>query len=89
MNPSLSKNTWLREWSGPLTAELARTPGSFGLGQVPLRLAPDSLVSMVCGYCSTGCGLNVHLKDGRAVSLTPDPIIPSIWAWPVPRVGRR
>ncbi len=73
MNPSLSKNTWLREWSGPLTAELARTPGSFGLGQVPLRLAPDSLVSMVCGYCSTGCGLNVHLKDGRAVSLTPDP----------------
>src|SRR5687767_10341708 len=27
---------------------------------------------MVCGYCSTGCGLKVHLKDGEAVNLTPD-----------------
>jgi len=26
---------------------------------------------MVCGYCSTGCNLNVHLKDGQAVSLSP------------------
>ncbi len=26
---------------------------------------------MVCGYCSTGCSLTVHLKDGEAVSLTP------------------
>ena len=26
---------------------------------------------MICGFCSTGCGLNIHLKDGRAVNLTP------------------
>jgi len=26
---------------------------------------------MVCGYCSTGCGLNIHLKDGEAVNVTP------------------
>jgi anaerobic selenocysteine-containing dehydrogenase len=26
---------------------------------------------MVCGYCSTGCGLNVHLRQGEALSLTP------------------
>jgi len=26
---------------------------------------------MVCGYCSTGCSLDIHLKDGRAVNLTP------------------
>ena len=26
---------------------------------------------MVCGYCSTGCSLTVHLKAGEAVGLTP------------------
>ena len=26
---------------------------------------------MVCGYCSTGCSLNIHLKDHQAVGLTP------------------
>ena len=56
---------------GPRTAELARTPGGFGLGQVPLRIAPDRTTSMVCGFCSTGCSLDVHLKDGEAVNLTP------------------
>ncbi|MBI2710980.1 MAG: nitrate reductase [Actinobacteria bacterium] len=56
---------------GPLTRDLLRTPGGFGLGQVPARLAPDALTSMVCGFCSTGCLLDVHLRDGRAVNLTP------------------
>src|SRR3546814_1939405 len=32
----------LRRVGGPRTAELARTPGGFGLGQVPVRLAPRS-----------------------------------------------
>ena len=31
---------------------------------------------MVCGFCSTGCGLKVHLKDGEAVNLTADPDYP-------------
>ena len=57
--------------TGPLTRELLQTPGGFGLGQVPDRHAPDAMTTMVCGYCSTGCGLNVHLKNGEAVSLTP------------------
>ena len=26
---------------------------------------------MTCGFCSTGCGLTVHLRDGEAVNLTP------------------
>ena len=57
--------------TGPLTRELLRQPGEFGLGQVPVRLAPDGLATMVCGYCSTGCGLSVHLRNGRAINLTP------------------
>ena len=26
---------------------------------------------MVCGFCSTGCGLTVHLRDGQAINLSP------------------
>ncbi len=61
----------LHQTTGPLTRELLLTPGAFGLGQVPEREAPDAIATTVCGYCSTGCGLNVHMRDGEAVSLTP------------------
>ncbi|MCP4787703.1 MAG: molybdopterin-dependent oxidoreductase [Fuerstiella sp.] len=56
---------------GPLTRELLREPGNFGLGQVPAKAKPDGTTDMVCGYCSTGCSLRIHLKDGAATSLTP------------------
>jgi anaerobic selenocysteine-containing dehydrogenase len=56
---------------GPLTQELVRKPGGFGLGQVPARLAPDATTTAVCGFCSTGCGLEIHLRDGEAVNLSP------------------
>ncbi|MBW3573490.1 MAG: nitrate reductase [Actinobacteria bacterium] len=56
---------------GRLGDDVARLPGGFGLGQVPSRLAPDAVTSMVCGYCSVGCSLDVHLRDGEAVNLSP------------------
>ncbi|HEY8241738.1 MAG TPA: molybdopterin-dependent oxidoreductase, partial [Kiritimatiellia bacterium] len=56
---------------GPLTHDLVQTPGEFGLGRVPARLKPDATTNVVCGFCSTGCGLNIHLKNGEAVNLTP------------------
>src|SRR5690606_20713747 len=56
---------------GPLTRELVRRPGRFGLGQVPARLAPDRTTRSVCGFCSTGCSLDVHLRHGEAVNVTP------------------
>lgn len=65
-----------REWDGPLTADLVREPGKFGLGQVPSRWLPDATTKAICGFCSTGCGLKLHLKDGEAVNLTPDPDYP-------------
>ena len=65
-----------REWTGPLTADLVREPAKFGLGQVPSRLLPDATTKAVCGFCSTGCGLNIHLKDSAAINLTPDPDYP-------------
>ncbi len=62
----------IRQWDGPLTRDLVREPGKFGLGQVPAKIAPDATTTMVCGFCSTGCGLKIHLKDGKAVNLTAD-----------------
>jgi anaerobic selenocysteine-containing dehydrogenase len=61
----------LRQWNGPLTRELVLKPGVFGLGKVPARLLPDRTTTMVCGFCSTGCGLKIHLKNGEAVNLSP------------------
>jgi anaerobic selenocysteine-containing dehydrogenase len=61
----------LRARDGHLTRELLRSPGRFGLGQVPTRIAPDATTGVVCGFCSTGCGLTVHLKAGEAVNLSP------------------
>ncbi|MFT5906804.1 MAG: anaerobic selenocysteine-containing dehydrogenase, partial [Cryomorphaceae bacterium] len=72
------KNKWLDKvppiihHNGPKTAQLLRTPGKFGLGQVPHHRAPDQTTSMVCGFCSTGCSLNIHIKDKQAVNITPD-----------------
>jgi assimilatory nitrate reductase catalytic subunit len=66
------KNSLFRQWHGPLTQDLVLRPGEFGLGHVPARLKPDDTTTVVCGFCSTGCGLNVHLKEGEAVNLSPD-----------------
>jgi len=66
----------IRRREGPLTRDLLREPGAFGLGQVPTRLAPDATTTMVCGFCSTGCGLTVHLREGSAVNLSPDASYP-------------
>jgi anaerobic selenocysteine-containing dehydrogenase len=66
----------LRQWNGPLTEDLLRTPGKFGLGQIPQNLEPDATTTMVCGFCSTGCSLNVHLQQNEAVNLTPDATYP-------------
>jgi anaerobic selenocysteine-containing dehydrogenase len=63
--------TLFKQREGDLTRELDRTRPGFGLGQVPSRLAPDRTVTSVCGFCSTGCSLDVHVRDGRPVNITP------------------
>ena len=70
MISDLAKNL-LHCKQGPLTRELLRSPGRFGLGQLPVRKQPDAIAASTCGFCGTGCGLNIHLKDGEAVSLSP------------------
>ena len=63
----------LRVGDGPLTSQLVREPAGFGLGQVPLKQKPAAVVKSICGFCSTGCGLKIHLDDkGQAINLTAD-----------------
>ncbi len=61
----------IRAQDGPLTRELLREPGRFGLGQVPEKRAPDAATTVVCGFCATGCGLVAHLREGEATNLSP------------------
>ncbi len=61
----------IRLWDGKLTQDLVLHPGNFGLGKVPARLKPDDTTDMICGFCSTGCSLRIHLKDGQAINLSP------------------
>ncbi|MFZ5890248.1 MAG: molybdopterin oxidoreductase family protein [Myxococcota bacterium] len=56
---------------GPLTRELLQQPAKFGLGRLPERMAAEQTTTMICGFCSTGCGLNLLLKGGEAVGLMP------------------
>ena len=60
--------------TGPMTSELVQRPGEFGLGKLPARLTPTGTAKSICGYCSTGCSLHIHLNaEGQAINLTPDP----------------
>jgi len=56
---------------GPLTDRLRRERPGFGLPQIPAGRTPTATTRLTCGFCSTGCGLDVHLHDGEAVGLTP------------------
>ncbi len=70
LQPHNPATIW-RAADGPLTRELVLQPGKFGLGRVPAALQPDATTQMVCGFCSTGCSLNIHLRQGEAINLTP------------------
>ncbi|HSI65052.1 MAG TPA: molybdopterin-dependent oxidoreductase [Candidatus Saccharimonadia bacterium] len=62
-----------REWEGPLTSQLVLEPAKFGLGSMPATTQPAAVAKAICGFCSTGCGLKVHLDErGHAINLTPN-----------------
>lgn len=57
---------------GPLTRELQKDASALGLGLLPRNLQADSATSMVCGFCSTGCGLSMLFKGNQLLGLLPD-----------------
>ncbi|MBI4511968.1 MAG: molybdopterin-dependent oxidoreductase [Deltaproteobacteria bacterium] len=62
---------FLREREGRHSEELKLAPSGFGLAMVPTRITPDGTVTATCGYCSVGCGLKIHLRQGEAINLSP------------------
>ena len=67
----------IRARNGPMTADMVLHPADFGLARVPARLKPAATTTSVCGFCSTGCGLQIHLNAaGEAINLTADPAYP-------------
>ncbi len=69
-------NNLIYQTDGPLTEELAQTAADGELGQLPKRLLPDKLVKSICGFCSTGCSLDIHKKGGESINLTPSRYYP-------------
>lgn len=72
LDPALIK---IRAHTGPMTEELVRHPADHGLGlpQLPRRIKPARTVKSVCGFCATGCSLDIHLDaDGKALNLSAD-----------------
>ncbi|MEQ1827938.1 MAG: nitrate reductase [Pirellula sp.] len=61
---------WIQR-DGPLTDQLLLKPSALGLGMLPTHQVPDATTTSVCGYCSTGCNLKIHLREGVAINLTP------------------
>ncbi len=74
---STTTTTWLRtalnilhQHDGPLTRELLLSrPVRSGTRSDARR--PDATTRVTCGFCSTGCSLDIHLRDGEAVGLSP------------------
>ncbi|HET9931606.1 MAG TPA: molybdopterin-dependent oxidoreductase, partial [Polyangiaceae bacterium] len=56
---------------GPLTRELVLKPSRFGLGRLPEKAQPDAVLRTVCGFCSTGCSLDVLLQKQKLLGLVP------------------
>ncbi|HEV2969687.1 MAG TPA: molybdopterin-dependent oxidoreductase, partial [Pirellulales bacterium] len=57
--------------SGPLTRQLQQSEAGFGLGRLPANRLPTTTTRTICGFCSTGCSLDIHLRGGEAINLTP------------------
>jgi anaerobic selenocysteine-containing dehydrogenase len=66
----------LLQRTGPLTEALSLTPAAVGAGLLPKQIQGDRLTTSVCGFCSTGCNLNIHLRDQQAIGLSPAPDYP-------------
>lgn len=41
-------------------------------GHTSARLIPDTWVRTTCGYCSVGCGIEIGVRDSKAVASRPD-----------------
>ena len=45
-------------------------------GYTASKKIPEKWVPTTCGYCSVGCGIELGVKDGKAVATRPNPAHP-------------
>ncbi len=57
--------------TGPLTDKLRIDKSDLATPRLPISKLPQTTTTSVCGFCSTGCGLHIHLRDSLATGLTP------------------
>lgn len=69
--PALWKRMLTPRHDGPLTDELRLASNELGLGMLPTGAQPDAVTQSICGFCSTGCSLNVHTRDQQPVGISP------------------
>ena len=62
----------LQQRDGKMTRELLLHPGDHGLGMTHASMQADTTTTATCGFCATGCGLRLHVRDDEAVGLTPE-----------------
>ena len=61
----------LLQRTGPLTESIALSPSDFSPRLLPQQIQGDRSTASVCGFCSTGCNLNVHQRGDEAIGLSP------------------
>jgi anaerobic selenocysteine-containing dehydrogenase len=61
----------LLQRTGPLTESIALSPSDFSPRLLPQQIQGDRSTASVCGFCSTGCNLNVHQRGEEAIGLSP------------------
>lgn len=69
---SLELPSLLQKHDGAMTRELLLTPGRYGIGMTPDSMKAEATTTSTCGFCATGCGLRIHLRNGIATGLTPE-----------------
>ncbi len=56
--------------AGAAGAVIAGEPGSYvSGGAAPAHVEPDTWTYSTCGFCGTGCGIEIGTKDGRPVAI--------------------
>lgn len=63
---------FLQQRDGKMTRELLLHPGEHGLGMTHTSMLADATTTAACGFCATGCGLRLHVREGQAIGLTPE-----------------
>ncbi len=69
------KKTGLMNWKRAIGLDHLSREYAFARGEstgyTSAKKIPDHWVATTCGYCSVGCGIEIGVKDGRAVSSRP------------------